>query len=156
MRSKFFPQFVEKMEKLKLSLSKQHDKMLKIKHEMLKIRKCFKIIQLAKISRENFLGIFRIPESRRFLVLRKFPGTPEKFFRFRVVENPKKKEILSLAISRTFCRSANGPVLLLFSSIGPLTSHKTIIEIPLNLFISNDTLRRFNFANSKLFLVVVV
>ena len=39
MRSKFFLQFVEKMEKLRLSLSKQHDKMLKIKSEMLKIRK---------------------------------------------------------------------------------------------------------------------
>ena len=37
--SKFFPQFVEKIEKLKLSLSKQYNKMLKIISEMLKIRK---------------------------------------------------------------------------------------------------------------------
>ena len=39
MRSKFFPQFVEKIEKLKLSLSKQHNKMLKMRSEMLKTEK---------------------------------------------------------------------------------------------------------------------
>ena len=48
-RSKFFLQFAEKMEKLKLSLSKQHHT------EMLKIRKNVKIIKLeetpTKISR---------------------------------------------------------------------------------------------------------
>ena len=38
-RSKFFPQFVEKIAKLKLSLSKQHNKMLKMRFEMLKTRK---------------------------------------------------------------------------------------------------------------------
>ena len=32
-RSKFFFQFVEKMEKLELSLSEQHNKMVKIKSE---------------------------------------------------------------------------------------------------------------------------
>ena len=53
-RSKFFLQFVEKMEKLKLSWSKQKNKMLKIKSEMLKIRKNVKIIKLEKLSRENF------------------------------------------------------------------------------------------------------
>ena len=62
-----------------------------------------------------------------------------------VVENPRKRETLSLAVSRTFCRSADGPVLLLFSSIMPLTSRKTIIKNPLNLLIFNDTFKRFNF-----------
>ena len=81
MRSKFFLEFVKKMEKLKLSLSKPHDKMLKMKSEMLKIRKNVKIIKREKISRENFPEIFR----------------------------------------RTFSRPANGPVLSLFSSNGPLT-----------------------------------
>ena len=38
-RSKFFPQFLEKIEKLKLSLSKQRNKMLKMRSEMLKTRK---------------------------------------------------------------------------------------------------------------------
>ena len=47
-RSKFFPQFVEKIEKLKLSLLKRHNKMLKIESEMLKIRKNGKIIKLGK------------------------------------------------------------------------------------------------------------
>ena len=36
-----------------LSLSKQHNKMLKNKFEMLKIRKNVKIIKLEKFSREN-------------------------------------------------------------------------------------------------------
>ena len=53
------------MEKLKLSLSKPHNKMLKIKSEMLKIRKNVKIIKLEKIFRGNF---------------RDFPGIPEKVF----------------------------------------------------------------------------
>ena len=46
----FFPQFVEKIEKLKLSLSKQHNKMPKIRSQMLTIRKIGKII--------NFPGNF--------------------------------------------------------------------------------------------------
>ena len=37
-RSNFFPQFVEKIEKLKLSLSKQRNKMLKMRFEMLKTK----------------------------------------------------------------------------------------------------------------------
>ena len=49
------------MEKLKLSLSKQHNKMLKIKSEMLKIRKNVEIIKLEKVSYENFPVISRIP-----------------------------------------------------------------------------------------------
>ena len=53
---KSFLQFVEKMKKLKLSLSKQHNKMLKIKSEMLKIRNV-KIIKLENFFRENFPGI---------------------------------------------------------------------------------------------------
>ena len=57
-RSKFFRQFVEKIEKLKLSLTKQHNKMLKIRSKMLKIRKNVKIIKLEKNSRE-------FPESRK-------------------------------------------------------------------------------------------
>ena len=38
-KSKFFLQIVEKIKKLKLSLSKQQNKMLKLKSEMLKNRK---------------------------------------------------------------------------------------------------------------------
>ena len=57
-RSKIFPQFVEKIEKLEQSLSKQHNEMLKIRSEMLKIRKNGKIIKLGKILLKNFPGIF--------------------------------------------------------------------------------------------------
>ena len=60
-RSKFFLHFVERMEKLKLSLSKQQSKMLKIKSELLKIRKNVKIIKLEYITRKSF-RISRIPE----------------------------------------------------------------------------------------------
>ena len=84
LRSKFFSQYVEKMEKLKLSLSKQHNKMLKNISEMLKIRKNAKIIKLKKIYRENL-------EFQTFSGFRKVPGIPEKFFEnspvSRVVEN---------------------------------------------------------------------
>ena len=51
-RSKFFSQFVETIEKFKLSLSKQHNKMLKMRSEMLKTKKKSKIIKLEKISRK--------------------------------------------------------------------------------------------------------
>ena len=91
--------------------------MLKIKFEMLQIRKNVKTIKLEAISRENLPGIFRIPKifgitgiSRK--IFENFPVS-------RVVENPRKRETQSLDVSRTSCRSANGPVLLLFSSIGP-------------------------------------
>ena len=62
-RSKFVPQFVENIEKFKLSLSKQRNKMLKMRSEMLKTRKK-KAKQLAreKLPR-NFLKIFRFPGS---------------------------------------------------------------------------------------------
>ena len=62
-RSKFFLQFVEKMEKLQLSLPIQHNKMLKIKSEILKIRKYVKINKLEKISRENFREFPEISEN---------------------------------------------------------------------------------------------
>ena len=61
-RSKFFLQFVKNLEKLKPSLSKQPNKMLKMKSEMLKIGKNVKIIKLEKIYRK----------SRRFLGFREF------------------------------------------------------------------------------------
>ena len=62
--SKIFLQFVEKMEKLKLSFRKQHNKILNIKSEMLKIRKNVKIIKLEKIFRKLF-GNFPSPEDHR-------------------------------------------------------------------------------------------
>ena len=71
-RSKFFLQFVEKMEKLQLTLSKHHNKMPKIKSEMLKIRKNVKIIKLEKISLENFREFFGIPV--KFFEDFPFPG----------------------------------------------------------------------------------
>ena len=61
-RSKSFSQFVEKIEKLELSLSKQHNKMLKTRSEMLKIIKNVKMIKLGKITRK-----FLSRESRGFL-----------------------------------------------------------------------------------------
>ena len=72
--SKFFPQFVEKIEKLKLTLSKQTNKMLKIRSEMLKIRKNSKIIKLEKNSQENFPEIFRTPRIPRIFRILGFPG----------------------------------------------------------------------------------
>ena len=66
------------MEKLELNLSKQDNKMLKIKFEMLKIRKNVKIIKLEEISRQNFR---EFSESREFpriprnvLKISRFPG----------------------------------------------------------------------------------
>ena len=53
-RSKLFLQFVKKIEKLKLSLSRQHNKMLKTRFQTLKIRKNDTIIKLEKNSRKNF------------------------------------------------------------------------------------------------------
>ena len=74
-RSKNFLQFVEKIEEIKPSFSKQHNKMLKLRSEMLKIRKNDKIIKLEKNSR-------KFPESResrgfRGIVLKisRFPGS---------------------------------------------------------------------------------
>ena len=69
-KSKFFPQFVEKTKKLKLNLPKQHNKMLKIRFEILKIRKNGKFIQLEKTSRE-------FPESQES----RFPEFPANFLK---------------------------------------------------------------------------
>ena len=74
-RSIFFLQFVEKMEKLKLSLSTEHNKMLKIKTEMLKISKYVEARPLGEISCENFSGNFINPEIvENFLKTVPFPG----------------------------------------------------------------------------------
>ena len=54
-RSNFFLQVVEKIKELKLSLSKQHKKMLKIRSEMQKIKKKWQNDQ----AREKFPGKFR-------------------------------------------------------------------------------------------------
>ena len=66
-RSKFFPRFVEKIEKLKRSSSKQHKKMLKVRSEMQKIRKKWQNDQarekFPEKSTENFSN----------------PGNPENF-----------------------------------------------------------------------------
>ena len=79
-RSKFFLQFDKKIEKLKLSWSKQYSKMLKIKSETLKIRKNGKIIKLETKSLK-FFRKFREPrESRVFLRSRKFPEIPGNIF----------------------------------------------------------------------------
>ena len=78
-RSKFFPQFVEKIEQLKLSLSKQRNKMLKMRSEMLKTKKKGKIIKLEKNYREIFPEIFRIPGIPRIF------GIPEIFRDFREI-----------------------------------------------------------------------
>ena len=58
MRSKLFPQFVKKIEKLKLSWSKQHNKMLKMRSKMLKIKKKKKWHN--NQARKSFHGISRI------------------------------------------------------------------------------------------------
>ena len=73
-RSIFFLQ-LEKMKKLLLSLSKQYhnNKMLKIKSEMLKIRKNVKIFKLEKISRENFREFLKF--LRNFLKIPRFLGS---------------------------------------------------------------------------------
>ena len=60
-RSKFFPHFLEKIEKFKLSLSKQHNKMLKMISEMRKNQKKSVAIKLGKFSWKKFPEISRIP-----------------------------------------------------------------------------------------------
>ena len=71
-RSNFFLQFVEKTEKLRLSLSKQHNKMLKIKSEMLKIRKKCQNSQVRKYFPQKFWEFPEIPE--KFFKNFSFPG----------------------------------------------------------------------------------
>ena len=68
------------MEKLTLSLSKQHNKTLRIKFEMLKIKKNVKTIKLEKISRKNFWEFPEFGESQSFSGFRKFLEIPETFF----------------------------------------------------------------------------
>ena len=74
-RSKLFPQFVEKIEKLKLCLSKPHHEIRKIRSEMLKIKKK----QQNNQAQEKFPGIFRIPEIPMVFEIRKVknPGNRE-------------------------------------------------------------------------------
>ena len=91
--SKFFLQFVEKIEKLKLSLSKQHNSMLKIRSEMLKTRKKGKTIKLGKFFRE----CFKSRESREFSRSREFFEN----FVSRKVENPGKRETVPAALGFT-------------------------------------------------------
>ena len=55
-RSKLFSQFVKKIEKLELSLSKQQNKMLKIRSEMMKI------IKNVKMMPKKLSGNFPNPE----------------------------------------------------------------------------------------------
>ena len=74
-RSIFFSQYVQKIEKLMLGLSKQHNKMLKIKPEMLKIRKWQN-----NQTREKFPGNFpgNIPNPGNYEYFQKiyrFPGS---------------------------------------------------------------------------------
>ena len=149
--SKFSLLFVKKMKKLKLSLSKQHNKMLKIKSELLKMRKKCQNNQARKNFPQKLSGIFRIPVNPKIFGITGISrSSREIFLKFPVspaVENLRKSKTPSPAVSRTFCRFANGPILLLFSSIGPLTSRQTIIENHLDSFIFNDTLKRFNVAN---------
>ena len=67
-RSKFFLQIVEKMEKLELNLSKQHNKMLKIKSGNAENQKKCENNQARKHLRRIFPGNFpnpRNPEDSR-------------------------------------------------------------------------------------------
>ena len=62
-KSKISPQYVEKVEKLKLvSLSKQRNIMRKMKSEMLKTRNKGKTVRMGTHSRKNFPGTIKIPE----------------------------------------------------------------------------------------------
>ena len=72
-RLKLILHLVEKIEKLKLSLSKQHTKMLKSKFEIVEIKKNVKIIKLRKISRENLRKFSEISE--KLFKNSRFPGS---------------------------------------------------------------------------------
>ena len=84
--SKFFSQFVKKIEKLELSWSKQHNKMLKIRCERLKIiQKCPN--DQARVNfPEKFTGNFPNPgnpeDIRDSGNFPRFPGNFGKIFRF--------------------------------------------------------------------------
>ena len=83
------------------------------------------MIKLEKISRECFRKFPESQQSRRFSGFREFSEFPEKFvenFPFTgLLDIREKEKPPSLAVCRTFCRSAIGPIVFLFSSIGPLT-----------------------------------
>ena len=64
--SKIFFQFVEKIDELKPSLSKQHNKMLNIRSKKLKIEKKGKIIKLVENSRKVSREFSESRESRGF------------------------------------------------------------------------------------------
>ena len=85
-RSKFVTQFVKKIEKLELSLSKQHNKMPKIRSERLTIIKNVEMIKLGKIFRKV------LPEISRILGILRIFGIPgfKKFLVSREVENREK------------------------------------------------------------------
>ena len=79
-RSKFFFNLSKKLKKLELTLSKQHNKMLKIRSKMLKTVKNVKMIKLGKISQKFFPRVFRIPGILRIFgisgaFLRNVPST---------------------------------------------------------------------------------
>ena len=62
-RSQFFSQFVEKIEKFILSLPKQHNKMLKMRSKMMKTRKKAKQSSSKKFPGKNFREFFESRES---------------------------------------------------------------------------------------------
>ena len=97
-RSKFFYSFVENIEKLELSLSKQHNKMLKIRSEMLKIIKKCQNNQARQTFSGKFPGNFPNPENPKdFRDSGNFRDSREIFRKFpvyRQVENPGKRETL--------------------------------------------------------------
>ena len=72
-RSNFFPEFAEKIEKLQLSWSKQHNKMLKIRSETLKIRKNGTTIKLEKNSRDNFPNPEDLWDPKNFQKISRIP-----------------------------------------------------------------------------------
>ena len=91
--SKIFPQVVNKIEKLKLSLSKQRNKALKMRFEMLKTRKKGKAIKLGKTSRKIYPEIYRIPEIPRIFGIPEISQDFRKFFfKFSVTGKLKIRE----------------------------------------------------------------
>ena len=81
-RSKFFPHFLEEIEKFKLSLSKQHNKMLKMISEMRKNQKKSVAIKLGKFSRKKIPRNFPNPGNPKdFRNLRNFPGFLGRFLK---------------------------------------------------------------------------
>ena len=67
------------MEKLKLRLSKQHNKMLKIKSEMLQIKKNVKMIKLENFSAETFGNFSSTGNPEDFQDYGSVPAFPRTF-----------------------------------------------------------------------------